>query len=33
MRIEGHVVEQDTFTANGKMPVALPYTYHNSVTF
>jgi hypothetical protein len=32
-RIEGHVVEQDTYTANGKTLVGLPYTYHNIVTF
>ncbi len=31
-RIEGHIVEQDTFTANGKTLVGLPFTFHNSIT-
>jgi hypothetical protein len=33
IRIEGHIVARDTFTANGQMLVGLPYTFHNSITF
>jgi hypothetical protein len=33
MRIHLHVVEQDTFSANGKTLVGLPYTWNNQIFF
>ncbi len=32
-RVHGHVVEHDTFTANGKILTGLPYTFNVQVLF